>query len=152
LNFKAGDLIPNSVQVGLPTAGANAGKIDITYDAYGQAGPTTEVLVDVVGYTIPSGAVSGWVTKTDNAASATFRASSPSFSVIRIGEGNYRVNFGGIAVGNCSWVAAPSTDTGLPSATGIQTAGDNLDPTWIVIRTSNGGVPVDSGFQIQLTC
>jgi hypothetical protein len=50
LNFKAGDIVPNSVQVGLPTAGANAGQIDITYDAFGQAGPTTEVLIDVVGY------------------------------------------------------------------------------------------------------
>ena len=51
LNFNAGDIVPNSVQVGLPTAGANAGQIDITYDAFGQAGPTTEVLIDVVGYT-----------------------------------------------------------------------------------------------------
>ena len=30
LNFKAGDIIPNSVQVGLPTSGPNAGQIDIT--------------------------------------------------------------------------------------------------------------------------
>jgi hypothetical protein len=51
LNFKAGDIVPNSVQVALPTAGANAGQIDITYDAFGVAGPTTEVLIDVVGYT-----------------------------------------------------------------------------------------------------
>lgn len=46
LNFTAGDIVPNSVQVGLPTAG----QIDITYDAFGQAGPTTDVLIDVVGY------------------------------------------------------------------------------------------------------
>ncbi|MEX2627316.1 MAG: collagen-like protein [Ilumatobacteraceae bacterium] len=52
LNFEAGDIVPNAVQVGLPTSGANAGQIDITYDAYGQAGPTTEVLIDVVSYTI----------------------------------------------------------------------------------------------------
>jgi hypothetical protein len=52
LNFRAGDIVPNSVQVGLPTAGANAGEIDITYDAYGVAGPTTEVLIDVVGYMV----------------------------------------------------------------------------------------------------
>jgi hypothetical protein len=50
LNFTAGDIVPNSVQVGLPTAGANAGQIDITYDAFGQAGPTTDVLIDIVGY------------------------------------------------------------------------------------------------------
>jgi hypothetical protein len=52
LNFKAGDIVPNSVQVALPTAGANAGQIDITYDAFGVAGPTTEVLIDVVGYMV----------------------------------------------------------------------------------------------------
>ncbi|HQZ34822.1 MAG TPA: hypothetical protein PK020_10370 [Ilumatobacteraceae bacterium] len=59
LNFKAGDLIPNSVQVGLPTSGAKAGQIDITYDAYGVAGPTTEVLIDVVGYMVAGGADPG---------------------------------------------------------------------------------------------
>jgi hypothetical protein len=42
------------VLVGLPTAGANAGQIDIAFDAYGQAGPTTEVLIDVVGYMAPT--------------------------------------------------------------------------------------------------
>jgi hypothetical protein len=55
LNFKAGDIVPNSVQVGLPTTGANAGQIDITYDAFGVAGPTTEVLIDVVGYMVAGG-------------------------------------------------------------------------------------------------
>jgi len=51
LNFTAGGISPKSVQVAMPTAGANAGKIDITFDAYGTAGPTTDVLIDVVGYT-----------------------------------------------------------------------------------------------------
>lgn len=51
LNFPAGTTVPNSVQVALPVAGAGAGKIDITYDALGVAGPTADVLVDVVGYT-----------------------------------------------------------------------------------------------------
>jgi hypothetical protein len=50
LNFTAGTNVPNSVQVGLPTAGANAGQIDIV--AGGQAEPTTEVLIDVVGYMV----------------------------------------------------------------------------------------------------
>jgi hypothetical protein len=55
LNFTAGSNVSNSVQVGLPTAGENAGQIDITYDALGQTGPTTEVLVDVVGYLVDGG-------------------------------------------------------------------------------------------------
>ena len=59
LNFNSGDLIPNAVQIGLPTSGANAGQIDITYDAYGQAGPTTEVLIDVVGYMVAGSGAAG---------------------------------------------------------------------------------------------
>ena len=51
LNFSANEVTPNAVTVQLPTAGADAGKIEITYDAYGVAGPSTDVLVDVVGYT-----------------------------------------------------------------------------------------------------
>ena len=55
LNFKAGDITPNSVQVALPTSGASAGQIDITFDAFGVAGPTTNVLADVVGYLVAGG-------------------------------------------------------------------------------------------------
>jgi hypothetical protein len=55
LNFSAGSVVPNAVQVAVPATGANAGQIDITYDAYGAAGQTTDVLVDVVGYTTNQG-------------------------------------------------------------------------------------------------
>ena len=55
LNFTTGDILPNAVQVGVPTAGANAGQIDITFDAYGVAGPTTDILIDIVGYTTSAG-------------------------------------------------------------------------------------------------
>jgi hypothetical protein len=50
LNVTAGVTVPNAVQVALPTAGADAGKIDITWDALGVSGPTTDILVDVVGF------------------------------------------------------------------------------------------------------
>ena len=49
LNFLAGVTIPNEVSIGLPTAGGNAGKIQIWYQANTAPG-TTDVLVDVVGY------------------------------------------------------------------------------------------------------
>jgi hypothetical protein len=57
LNFTTGvaGVVPNAVQVAMPTAGPNAGKIDITYDAYGQAGPTTDILIDIVGYMTSTG-------------------------------------------------------------------------------------------------
>ena len=50
LNFNAGQVVPNAVTVQLPTTGGDTGKIEITYSAYGVAGPATHVLVDVVGY------------------------------------------------------------------------------------------------------
>ena len=55
LNFEAGDITPNAVTVALPTAGTAAGAIEITYDAFGAAGPTTDVLADVVGYFVDGG-------------------------------------------------------------------------------------------------
>jgi hypothetical protein len=55
LNITAGVTVPNAVQVALPTVGAGAGMIDITFDALGIAGPTTDILVDVVGYTTNTG-------------------------------------------------------------------------------------------------
>jgi len=55
LNFGAGDIVPNAVTVQLPTSGSDDGKIEITYDAFGNAGPTTEILVDVVGYLVAGG-------------------------------------------------------------------------------------------------
>lgn len=52
LNFEAGDIVPNAVFVALPTTGEHEGSIEITYDAFGTAGPTTDILADVVGYTL----------------------------------------------------------------------------------------------------
>jgi hypothetical protein len=52
LNFAAREIVPNSVQVAIPSDGANAGQIDITFDALGVAGPTTDILIDVLGYTV----------------------------------------------------------------------------------------------------
>jgi len=61
LNFAAGQVIPNAVTVKIPTTGGDTGKIEITYDALGVAGPTTHVLIDIVGYfqTTASGPADG---------------------------------------------------------------------------------------------
>lgn len=51
LNVSAGDVIPNSVTVALPTAGATTGRIEITYDVYqARIQQVTHILVDVMGY------------------------------------------------------------------------------------------------------
>jgi len=49
LNFVAGDVVPNSVQVGLPVAG----NIDIVYGPY-LAGAQVDVIADIVGYMLPA--------------------------------------------------------------------------------------------------
>lgn len=56
LNVEAGDIVPNAVTVALPTTGPDTGKVEITFDAFGVSGPSTDVLVDVVGYYVEGGA------------------------------------------------------------------------------------------------
>lgn len=51
LNFSAGTIVPNAVVVALSASGS----IEITYDAFGTAGATTDVLVDVTGYYVIGG-------------------------------------------------------------------------------------------------
>ncbi|MEO8695347.1 MAG: hypothetical protein ABI658_17610 [Acidimicrobiales bacterium] len=55
LNVVSGVTQPNAVTVSLPTTGADIGKIEIAFDAYGAAGPTTDILIDVVGYSTHAG-------------------------------------------------------------------------------------------------
>lgn len=46
LNFVAKSTTPNAVTVALPANGA----VEVYFDAYGKTGPTTDVLIDVMGY------------------------------------------------------------------------------------------------------
>lgn len=79
VNFTVGEINPNAVLVELPVGGADDGKIEITFDAFGVAGPTTEVLVDVVGYTTDTrlkAIETSLATKADVADSAGFVTNS----------------------------------------------------------------------------
>jgi hypothetical protein len=51
VNFTVGDINPNAVLVEVPVGGTDDGKTEITYNAFEVLGPTTDILVDVVGYT-----------------------------------------------------------------------------------------------------
>jgi hypothetical protein len=55
VNFVAGQVIANSVDVPVPASGPRAGTIDITFDAFGTPGPTVDVVIDIVGYHTASG-------------------------------------------------------------------------------------------------
>jgi hypothetical protein len=51
LNFTAGSIVPNAVTVALPASGS----IEITYDAFGTPGATTDVLADITGFYVLGG-------------------------------------------------------------------------------------------------
>jgi hypothetical protein len=106
LNFTTGvaGIVPNAVQVAVPTAGTNEGEIDITYDAYGQAGPTTDILIDVVGYMTSAGLqdLTARVTALE-AATATLDASQP----FALASRSDLVNVGGPTVVVAVSIVAP---------------------------------------------
>jgi hypothetical protein len=51
LNLLAGETMANAVTVEVPTTGAGAGKINVIFEGQGIVGPTTNIAIDVVGYT-----------------------------------------------------------------------------------------------------
>ncbi len=85
LNFLAGSTTPNAVQVQLPTTGPNAGQIDITYDALGIAGPTSDIFIDVVGYTKNSGLMD-LITEKANVADVYTKTQADARYVPQAGE------------------------------------------------------------------
>jgi hypothetical protein len=163
LNFKAGDIVPNSVQVGLPTAGANAGQIDIAYDAYGQAGPTTEVLIDVVGYMVPGTSVTlaktRWARVSASGTGATVQTSVGARSADRIGTGVFRVQFDG-PIQDCGWTATlndVSFAQAAPGEIAVERSSDLSALSDLWVRTYNSaGSPADpspgDGFTVTVMC
>ncbi len=108
LNFVAGALVPNAVSVELPTSGPDAGRIEIAYDAYGVSGPTTDVLVDVVGYTV--GAPAG-----DSGQVAALQAQVAALEA------------------RVATIEATTANSRAAHSTGLQTV--NLSPTDVVVRS-----------------
>lgn len=175
LNFNAGDIVPNSVQVGLPTAGANAGQIDITSDAFGQAGPTTEVLIDVVGYLVAGGAGVGpagpqgpagpagpvnlrWAKVSANATLTSVLSGNGVTSITRTSAGTFDVTFNGTTSG-CGWTATlnDNSDGIAPFGEISIEAKSVTTPEVLTVRMWNSaGVPADplanDGFTVMVIC
>jgi hypothetical protein len=109
VNFATGAINPNAVLVELPVGGADDGRIEITYDAFGSAGPTADVLVDVVGYTTQGRFAALEANKADKAAvnsallqertwtaavtSTGAKSGTGNFTSTRTGLGTYTVTF-----------------------------------------------------------
>jgi hypothetical protein len=170
LNFTAGDIVPNSVQVGLPTAGANAGQIDITYDAFGTPGPTTDVLIEIVGYMVaggggatgpagPAGPAANvvWAKVDADSGGATIIGGSGVSSVSRFSTGVYDVTFTSSIVG-CGWFATRGDNADGFALSGeivVEQAGS--DPNILRVNTyTSAGVSADpaasDGFNVQVIC
>ena len=149
LNFTTGvaGVVPNAVQVAMPTAGTNAGKIDITYDAYGQAGPTTDILIDVVGYMTSAGLqelVADVATKAaaSDVPTVAFAGGNQSLSVDSTGQVIRSVTLTAPSAGTI--VAQSVVNSGLnANGEGTRcsiTTGTSNDPNYnqIVLATTTG--------------
>jgi hypothetical protein len=163
LNFASNETLANSVQVALPTGGTNAGQIDITYDAYGQRGPSTEVLIDVVGYFAPSAAGSvnpRWAKVGLSTAGAGVLSGVGVVNAERVAVGVARVTFDETVTG-CGWTATVNdNDRGGAASAGITVELGDLDnqllvKTW---QTNDGTAPWElppgdnDGFTVMVIC
>lgn len=119
LNFSAGETVPNAVTVAVPTAGPDAGKIEITYDALGTAGPRTDVLIDVVGYTVaaaPSAPTPLTAVVEQDGTFVRGTAGTTSQSLAGVPAGRYAVVFAQ-DITNCTYqatVGRPGVNVGPP--------------------------------------
>lgn len=161
LNFKAGETTPNSVTVQVPAAGADAGKIELTYDALGTAGPTADILVDVMGYTqaAPAAVRTTFFTVVD-ANGVTVRSSPgpvTSGSTVILGNpiGRYAVGFSGADISQCAYqVTVGEAGTNLTPLGGFATVASSATPAsaLIVSVRDENGVPIKRGFHLTVTC
>lgn len=156
LNITAGVIVPNSVQVAMPTTGPDAGKIEITFDAFGVAGPTTDLLIDVVGYTTNTGlqqlvADTKPLFATIN-SSGTVREGRASrlVSSTRIAVGEYKLTFDrdlqGCAVTTADLIFASNRDVSAE----IGFSGDE-DAVDVRVRDT-ANAPVDTYFHVMVLC
>jgi hypothetical protein len=133
LNFTAGDIVPNAVTAALPSSG----KIELTYDAYSAAGPTTDVLVDVTGYYVAATGGSG----NDGDGYGRWH-SSATFALSRSGCGAGQVRVVGTVSGNNSYFgSAPTSRCVTPSMYGRERAEFSIAPV--------SGAPVGSLYTVD---
>jgi hypothetical protein len=156
LNFNAGQIVPNAVLVALPVGGANDGEIDITYDAYGRLGPTTDLLIDVVGYTNNSTLAAntlraaGFVTST-GAVNAGFQKIG-NWTVTRTGTGVYGLTLPGFDRG-CDnfpqFQVTPHFVDAYAYVSNLSVMCDSGDASVGIFTKNNAGTAVDASFAFQ---
>lgn len=160
LNFAAGAIAPNAVIVQIPTAGADAGKIEITYDAFGVAGPTTDVLVDVMGYTLPAAAAAPRALFAVVEQDGTLVRSTPgvvttSQLLAGVPAGRYAVTFDR-DISACAYqatVGRPGVNVGPPIGFAmVANWTDSPSNSVIVFAKDQDGAAQQRGFHLTVIC
>ncbi len=155
LNFEAGAVVPNAVTVAVPTSGADVGKIEITYDALGTAGPTTDVLVDVVGYTVAAGPTSLSAVVEQNGTLVRGVGVVSVQPIAGVPAGDYAVVFDR-DISTCAYqatVGRPGVNVG-PQIGFAMVANwqDDPDNGVAVFVKDQDGAGQDRGFHLTVTC
>lgn len=161
LNFKAGEITPNAVVVQVPTAGGDAGKIEITYDAFGAAGPSADVLVDVMGYTVAAPVAAPRtlfaVVDQNGALSRSTPALVTTSQLIPfVPGGRYTVTFDR-DISACAYqatVGRPGSNNGsFPfGVAGVANNLDNPANSVIVVVKDLTGAAAERAFHLTVTC
>jgi hypothetical protein len=159
LNFTVGDVTPNAVIVQVPTTGPDAGKIELTYDAYGQAGRTTDILVDVMGYTLAddSGPRSLFAVVENNGTLVRSTPAATTSSQQLAGPaGHYVVTFDR-DISACAYQATagrPGANVGPSPVSFAMVAnwiGSPADSVIVFVKNQDG-VSANQGFHLTVTC
>jgi hypothetical protein len=163
LNFPAGAVVANSVQVALPTSGPQTGTIDITFDALGRTGPVADVLADVVGYVVPPAGPTMHFAKVGVfTVNPVVYGRTPGVTAARHAPGVTRVTFPR-SVAGCGWTATINDNSRGEAVPGEITAELGVLDTELLIKTwsSSGQGPIDlapvpeadnDGFTVMVIC
>jgi len=161
LNFKSGEISPNAVVVQVPTAGGDAGKIEITYDAFGAAGPSADVLVDVMGYTVAAPVAAprtlfAVVDQNGALSRSTPGLVTTSQLVPFVPGGRYTVTFDR-DISACAYqatVGRPGSNNGsFPfGVAGVANNLDNPANSVIVVVKDLTGAAAERAFHLTVTC
>lgn len=155
LNFRAGATTPNAVTVALPTAGGDAGKIEIVYDALGTAGPQTDVLVDVVGYTLATTTTSPYAVVDQNGVLSRGVGVVSVTPIAGVPLGDYAVVFNR-DITSCVYqatVGRPAVSVGPPIGFAMVAnwQGDPVNGVVVFIKDQDGAGQ-DRAFHLTVTC
>lgn len=104
--------------------------------------------------TLAPGQVQYWAVVTTGIPPVVTAQSDPTGGItgVRIGNGDYRVDFG-TDISGCSYSVTPALRPSVAAATSSQASIDTTDNNRVFVRTVNSGnIGVDATFGVQVLC